>query len=94
MTTRYPVMALLAATLLIAVFALLETDDDVPVDRTEPAAIAAIAAARAVVPGELVDVSRDTNDADKWEVTLRAGGADYEVELERDTLALLRIDYK
>jgi uncharacterized membrane protein YkoI len=95
MTTRYPVMALLAAALLIAVFALLRTDDDVLVDPSEPAAIAAIAAARAVVPGEVVDVRRDSDDGDKWEVTLRRGdGNAYEVELDRDTLALLRIDYK
>ena len=94
MTTKYPVMALLAAALLIAIFAFLRTDDDVLVDPRQPAARAAIAAAQAVVPGELVDVRRDSNDSDKWEVTLRANGNEYEVELEPSTLALLRIDYK
>ncbi|MBE2316994.1 hypothetical protein DVA67_013510 [Solirubrobacter sp. CPCC 204708] len=93
MMTRHALMALLAAALLIAIFALLRTDDDVAVDRSEPAAAAAIEAARAVVPGELVDVSRDTDSQDKWEVTLRAHGQEYEVELLPDTLALLRIDY-
>ena len=63
------------------------------VDPTGPQAIRAIEAARAIVPGELVDVSRDVDDADKWEVTLHAFGNDYEVELEPTTLALLRIDY-
>lgn len=94
MTTKYPVMALLAAALLVAVFALLRVDDDVPVDHTEPEAVAAIEAARLVVPGELVGVARDSDDDDKWEVTLRAFGDEYEVELEPNTLALLRIDYK
>jgi uncharacterized membrane protein YkoI len=47
------------------------------------------------VPGEVVDVRRDSDDAHKWEVTLRReNGRVYEVELEPDTLALLRIDYK
>ena len=73
MTTRYPVMALLAssASCLVAVFALVRADDDVLVDPNEPAALAAIAAAREVVPGEVVDVRRDSDDAHKWEVTLR-----------------------
>ena len=71
MTTRYPVMALLAAAVLVAVFALLRADDDVLVDPNAPAAVAAIAAARDVVPGEVVDVRRDSDDAHKWEVTLR-----------------------
>jgi hypothetical protein len=95
MTTRYPVMALLAAALLVGVLALLRADDDVLVDPNEPAAVAAIAAARDVVPGEVVDVRRDSDAAHKWEVTLRReNGSVYEVELEPDTLALLRIDYK
>ena len=48
-----------------------------------------------MVPGEVVDVRRDSDDAHKWEVTLRReNGSVYEVELEPDTLALLRIDYK
>ena len=90
--TRYPVMALLAAALLVSIFALLRREDDVLVDHTQPGARAAIQAARAIVPGELIDVRVDT-DNDKWEVTLRANGTDYEVELAPGTLALLRIDY-
>jgi hypothetical protein len=87
-------MALLAAVLLLAIFALLRTDDDVLMDPAAPDARAAVRAAQAVVRGELVDVRRDRDDADKWEVTLRAGANDYEVELEPSTLALLRIDYE
>ena len=93
MTTRRAVMGALAAALIVAVVALLRTDDDVRVDPTRADARAAIEAARAIVPGELVDVSRDSNDQDKWEVTLRADGNEYEVELLPGTLALLRIDY-
>jgi hypothetical protein len=92
MTTRHPVMALGAAVLLLALFALVTRDDDVPVDRTDPAARAAVEAARAVVPGELVDLRVDS-DNDKWEVTLRAEGNEYEVELAPETLSFLRIDY-
>jgi hypothetical protein len=83
---------LVSALLLVGLLALLR-DDDRPVDPTGPQAIRAIEAARAIVPGELVDVSRDIDDAHKWEVTLHAFGNDYEVELEPTTLALLRIDY-
>lgn len=90
-TTRHAVAALLAATALVILLAVLRGDDDKPVDPA--AARAAIDAARAIVPGELVDVARDSDDADKWEVTLRAFGDDYEVELHPTTLALLRIDY-
>ncbi|MDA0181117.1 hypothetical protein OJ997_12495 [Solirubrobacter phytolaccae] len=91
-TTRYALAALVVALALVGLFAFLK-DDDRPVDPTGPQARAAIEAARAIVPGELVDVSRDVDDAYKWEVTLRAFGNDYEVELEPRTLALLRIDY-
>lgn len=91
-TTRYVLAALAAALLFVGTFALVR-DDDRPVDPTGAQARAAIEAARAIVPGELVDVSRDTDDEHKWEVTLRAFGNDYEVELEPRTLALLRIDY-
>lgn len=91
-TTRCALAALLTATLLVGLF-VLWPDDDRPVDPAGPQARAAIEAARAIVPGELVDVSRDSDDDGKWEVTLRAFGSDYEVELEPTTLALLRIDY-
>ena len=92
-TTRCALAALGVAAVLVALLAVLRVDDDKPVDPTGPQARAAIEAARAIVPGELIDVSRDSDDADKWEVTLRAFGEDYEVELEPRTLALLRIDY-
>jgi len=67
-------------------------DDDRPVDPTTPAAVRAIAMAREVVPGRLVDVRRDSDNG-KWEVTLRRDGRDYEVELAPGDLALLRVDY-
>jgi uncharacterized membrane protein YkoI len=86
----------LAATLLVAVIAAVLAwtlrDDDRPVDPARPDARRAIAAAREVVPGRLVDVRRDSDNG-KWEVTLRADGRDYEVELAPRDLALLRIDY-
>ena len=93
MTTRRSLAALVLAALSVAGFALLRTDDDVRVDATRADARAAIEAARAVVPGQLVDVSRDRDGHHKWEVTLRANGTEYEVELLPGTLALLRIDY-
>ena len=89
-------MALLAAALLVAVFALLRSGRRRP-RRSERSrrAMAAIAAARAVVPGEVVDVRRDSDDADKWEVTLRREtGASTRSSSTPSTLALLRIDYK
>ena len=43
-------------------------------------------------PARLVDVRRD-RDNGKWEVTMRQGERDYEVELAPDDLALLRVDY-
>jgi len=67
-------------------------DDDRPVDPNRPDAQRAITAAKAIVPGELVDVRIDS-DAGKWEVTLRReDGGEHEVELSPD-LELLRIDY-
>ena len=85
-------MALLAAALLVSIFALLRSDDDVLVDHTQPER-----------PGRDRRGPRRRArrarrrprgpDNDKWEVTLRADGTDYEVELAPGTLALLRIDY-
>jgi hypothetical protein len=67
-------------------------DDDRLVDPTRPDAQRAIAAAGAVVSGELVDVRIDA-DQGKWEVTLRrVDGGEHEVELSQ-SLELLRIDY-
>jgi len=67
-------------------------EDDVLVDADRPRARQAVAVAREVVPGSVVDVRRD-RDNGKWEVTLRQDGRDYEVELAPADLALLRVDY-
>ncbi len=84
-------LILLAALLAVAAaFAL--RDEDLPVPRDTPEARRAVALAREVVPGRLVDLRRDTDNG-KWEVTLRQGDHDYEVELDPRTLALLRVDY-
>lgn len=67
-------------------------EDDRLVDPTRPDAQRAIAAASAIVTGELVDVRIDA-DQGKWEVTLRrVDGGVHEVELSQ-SLELLRIDY-
>jgi hypothetical protein len=72
--------------------AFLTRDDDRPVDPRRPDAQRAIATARAIVTGELVDVRIDTDNG-KWEVTLRRNdGGEHEVELSPQ-LELLRIDY-
>ena len=60
--------------------------------RAEPRAQQAIAVARDIVPGGVVDVRRD-RDNGKWEVTIRQGEREYEVELAPGDLALLRVDY-
>ena len=88
------VAAALAAAAVAAVLAvaLLPREDDVLVDATQPRARQAIAVARDIVPGSLVDVRRD-RDNGKWEVTIRQGERDYEVELAPGDLALLRVDY-
>ena len=70
----------------------LPREDDHPVDRADPRARQAMLVAREVVPGAVVDVSRDA-DNDKWEVTIRQGGRHYEVELSPADLSLLRVDY-
>jgi uncharacterized membrane protein YkoI len=80
---------LAAAALAIA---LRPRDDDRPVDAAHPRAREAIAIAREVVPGAVVDVRRD-RDNGKWEVTMRQGARDYEVELAPEDLSLLRVDY-
>jgi uncharacterized membrane protein YkoI len=88
--TRVAAAALLTVAALAPAWAL--RDDDRLVDPARPDARRAIAAARAIVPGELVDVRIDSDNG-KWEVTLRrADGGEHEVELSRD-LELLRIDY-
>ncbi len=67
-------------------------EDDHPVSRADPRAQEAIAVALEVVSGDVVDVSRDSDNG-KWEVTIRKHGDDYEVELEPADLVLLRVDY-
>jgi hypothetical protein len=67
-------------------------DDDRPVDPSRPDARRAVAAAQAIVPGEVRDVRRDSDNG-KWEVTLWSAGGEYEVELDPRDLSLLRIDY-
>jgi hypothetical protein len=67
-------------------------EDDRLVDPDDPQAQRAVALAREVVEGRLVDVRRD-EDNGKWEVTLRQGDQEYEVELAADDMTLLRIDY-
>lgn len=73
-------------------FALWPREDDLLVDASHPRARQAVAVAREVVPGSVVDVRRD-RDNGKWEVTMRQRGREYEVELAPDDLALLRVDY-
>jgi len=70
----------------------LPQEDDHPVDRADVRARQAVAVAREVVPGTIVDVSRDADNG-KWEVTIRQDGSDYEVELSPWDLSLLRVDY-
>ena len=67
-------------------------DEDEPVDPRTPSAQRAIGLAREVVEGRLVDVRRDSDNG-KWEVTLRQGDREYEVELSPEDMSLLRIDY-
>jgi hypothetical protein len=87
------IAVLAAAALAVAGVAwALPEEDDVRVDRTTPEAMRAIAVAREVVAGSLVEVARDSDNG-KWEVTLRQDGRDYEVELEPGTFELLRVDY-
>jgi hypothetical protein len=81
-------VALAALALIVA----LPGEDDRLVDATQPRARQAIAVAREIVPGTLVDVRRD-RDNGKWEVTMRQGARDYEVELAPKDLSLLRVDY-
>ena len=86
-------LAALAAVGLAAVaLAVAMRDDDRPVAPSDPRARQAIAVAREVVPGRVVGVHRDIDNG-KWEVTIRQGETDYEVELDPRDLALLRVDY-
>jgi uncharacterized membrane protein YkoI len=87
---RLTASATVAAALLLSGCEL--RDDDRPVDPEDPQAQRAVAIAREVVEGRLVDVRRDADNG-KWEVTLRQGDNEYEVELAADDMTLLRIDY-
>jgi uncharacterized membrane protein YkoI len=73
-------------------YAALTYEDDHPVDPGTPQAQRAIAAAREVVPGRVLDVLRD-EDNGKWEVIISQDGREYEVELDPATFGLLRLDY-
>jgi uncharacterized membrane protein YkoI len=91
------VKRLLAALLVIAALAvgavlLAPSEDDERVEPGTAAARRAIAVALEVVPGAVTEVARDRDDGN-WEVTVRQDGNDFEVELRRDDLELLGIDY-
>ena len=73
-------------------YSALTYEDDLPVDPGTPQAQRAIAAAREVVPGRVLDVLRD-EDNGKWEVMIAQEGREYEVELDPATFGLLRLDY-
>jgi hypothetical protein len=83
--------AIAAAALALFAWAV-PAEDDEPVDRSDPRAQQAVEVAREVVPGSVVGVARDADNG-KWEVTIRQGGADYEVELAPGDYDLLRVDY-
>jgi uncharacterized membrane protein YkoI len=83
---------LVAGALLLGATLLTREDDDRPVNPTTAAARDAIAEATRIVPGRLVGVARDSDNG-KWEVTIAQHGREYEVELDPDTLTLLRLDY-
>jgi hypothetical protein len=82
------------ATLVLAalVFAVWPREDDYAVDPSSPQAREAIAVAQGVVPGRLIEVTRD-RDNGKWEVVIAQGDREYEVELNASDLSLLRLDY-
>jgi hypothetical protein len=83
------VTALLLAALVVAV---LPGEDDQPVDPNTPEARRAIAVAQSVVPGRIVEVTRD-RDNGKWEIVIEQRDREYEVELDPTDLSLLRVDY-
>ena len=92
--TLKALVALLAVVVALAVGARAAwpREDDHPVDPGSPRAQAAIAVAQSVVPGQVLDVTRD-RDSGKWEVTIGQEGREYEVELHAQDLSLLRLDY-
>jgi hypothetical protein len=82
------------ATLLLAalLFAVWPRQDDYAVDPRSPDARRAVAVAQGVVPGRLVEVTRD-QDNGKWEIIIAQGDREYEVELDPRNFSLLRLDY-
>jgi len=91
--SRRLVVGLLAALLLAAlIVAVVPGEDDYAVDPNTPEARRAVAVAQGVVPGRLVEVTRD-RDNGKWEILIAQEGREYEVELEAGALTLLRLDY-
>jgi hypothetical protein len=90
LTARLAIVVAAVAVAVLAGRAL--RDDDRPVDRSDPAAQRAVAVAQEIVTGTVVDVRRD-GDNGKWEVTMRQGDREYEVELAPGDFSLLRLDY-
>jgi hypothetical protein len=86
-------LAAVVAILLLAAlaFAVWPREDDYAVDPTTPQAREAVAVAQGVVPGRLIEVTRD-RDNGKWEIIIAQGEREYEVELNPD-LTLLGLDY-
>ena len=87
------VLALVALLVLAAaLFAFWPREDDYAVDPRSPQARRAITVAQGVVPGRVVEVTRD-RDNGKWEIVIAQGDREYEVELNASDLSLLRLDY-
>ncbi len=89
---RWLVALLVVALTAGGAVALAPAEDDTPVDPRGAGARRASAVALEVVPGRVTRVARDRDDG-KWEITIRQGAQEFEVELDPDDLELLRIDY-
>jgi hypothetical protein len=87
------VAAAVAVLLLTAlVFAAWPREDNYTVDPRSREARRAVAVAQGVVPGRVIEVTRD-QDSGKWEIVIEQGEREYEVELDPKDLSLLRLDY-
>jgi hypothetical protein len=89
---RLAAAVLVAGVLAAGGAVLLVDDDDVPVPMDTPGARRAVTEALEVVPGRVVEVTRD-RDNGKWEVIVDQDGGRYEIELDPATFGLLRLDY-